>query len=81
MNFTEAVRLARDGKESGYIYLYNATYKSKFYLAMQYMKNEDDAQDVIQEAYMKAFDKLDTLEDPEAFPDGRTFLSFLPFNR
>jgi RNA polymerase sigma factor (sigma-70 family) len=68
MNFTEAVRLARSGKEAGYIYLYNATYKSKFYLAMQYMKNEDDAQDVIQEAYMKAFDKLDTLEDPEAFP-------------
>ncbi|HIV17427.1 MAG TPA: sigma-70 family RNA polymerase sigma factor [Candidatus Alectryocaccobium stercorigallinarum] len=68
MNFTEAVKLARAGKESGYIYLYNATYKSKFYLAMQYMKNEDDAQDVIQEAYMKAFDKLDTLEDAEAFP-------------
>lgn len=68
MNFTEAVRLARDGKESGYIYLYNATYKSKFYLAMKYMKNEDDAQDVIQEAYMKAFDKLDTLADAEAFP-------------
>lgn len=68
MNFTEAVKLARAGKESGYIYLYNATYKSKFYLAMQYMKNEDDAQDVIQEAYMKAFDKLDTLDNAEAFP-------------
>ena len=31
------------------------------------MKNEEEAEDVLQEAYIKAFSKLDTLENPEAF--------------
>ncbi|HIS80453.1 MAG TPA: sigma-70 family RNA polymerase sigma factor, partial [Candidatus Scatomonas merdavium] len=68
MDFTEAVRLAKAGNEAGYRYLYDVTYKSKFYLALQYMKNEDAAQDVVQDAYIKAFAKLDTLASPEAFP-------------
>ncbi len=67
MNTAEAVRLAKAGNEAGYQYLYETTYKSKYYLALQYMKNEEDAQDVIQESYMKAFSRLDTLSQPEAF--------------
>lgn len=67
MNFTEAVQLAKSGNEAGYRYLYNATYQSKYYLALQYMKNDVDAQDVIQEAYIKAFANLHRLEQPEAF--------------
>lgn len=31
------------------------------------MKNEEAAKDVIQDSYLKAFTKLDTLENPEAF--------------
>lgn len=67
MNFTEAVKLAREGKEEGFRYLYDATYRSKFYLALQYMKNEDAAQDVVQNSYIKAFSKLNMLDQPEAF--------------
>lgn len=67
MNFTEAVRLAKAGNEIGFTSLYQETFKSKYYLALQYMKDEDVAQDVLQEAFMKAFSKLDTLENPEAF--------------
>ena len=67
MNFTEAVKLAREGKEEGFRYLYETTYRSKFYLALQYMKNEDAAQDVVQDSYIKAFSKLDMLDQPEAF--------------
>lgn len=68
MNYTEAVRLARSGEEKGFTFLYESTYKSKYYLALQYMKNEAAAEDVLQDAYMKAFSKLDTLEKPETFP-------------
>lgn len=68
MTYTEAVSLARAGDERGFEFLYQSTYKSKYYLALQYMKNEEEAQDVLQEAYIKAFAKLDTLDDPEAFP-------------
>lgn len=67
MNFTEAVNLAKAGEESGFGFLYQNTYKSKYYLALQYTKNEDLAQDVLQDAYMTAFSKLDTLKDPESF--------------
>lgn len=68
MTYTEAIDLARAGEERGYGFLYERTYKSKYYLALQYMKNEEEAEDVLQEAYIKAFSKLDTLENPEAFP-------------
>ena len=68
MNFTEAIQLVKAGNEAGYIYLYNATYQSKYYLALQYMKNESDAQDVIQDSYIKAFANLEHLAQPEAFP-------------
>lgn len=67
MTYTEAIDLARAGEERGYGFLYEKTYKSKYYLALQYMKNEEEAEDVLQEAYIKAFSKLDTLENPEAF--------------
>lgn len=68
MDYAEAIRLAKAGEEKGFTFLYEETYKSKFYFAVQYMKNEEAAQDVLQDAYLKAFSKLDTLETPEAFP-------------
>lgn len=67
MTYTEAINLAKAGEERGYGFLYEKTYKSKYYLTLQYMKNEEEAEDVLQEAYIKAFSKLDTLENPEAF--------------
>ncbi|MCD8123823.1 MAG: sigma-70 family RNA polymerase sigma factor [Lachnospiraceae bacterium] len=68
MTYTEAVELARNGEERGFGFLYQNTYKSKLYLALQYMKNEEDARDILQDAYMKAFTKLDSLQNPERFP-------------
>ena len=66
-SYTQAIKLARSGNESGFEYLYESTYQNKYYLALQYMKNEESAKDVLQEAYIKAFSKLDKLDDPEAF--------------
>lgn len=68
MDYREAIDLAKRGKEEGFRFLYEDTYKSKYYLAIKYMKDEQKAQDVLQEAYIKAFSKLDQLEKPEAFP-------------
>ncbi len=67
MTYTEAVEAALRGEEYGYTCLYEMTYKSKLYLAIQYMKNESAAQDVLQDAYMKAFSRLHTLNEPEKF--------------
>ena len=68
MNYIKAIKLAKEGKERGFEFLYESTYKSKYYLALQYMKDEEAAKDVLQEAYMKAFSKLRDLDQPEAFP-------------
>ena len=55
MNYTEAVNLAKAGDEIGFSFLYEKTYKSKFYLARQYTKDEESAKDVLQDAYITAF--------------------------
>ena len=68
MDYEEAVRLARAGDGRGFEYLYESTYKSKYYLALQYMRQKEAAEDVLQDAYVRAFTRLDTLEAPERFP-------------
>ena len=68
MNYVQAVASAKEGKEEGFNFLYESTYKEKYYIAIKYMKNEEKAQDILQDAYIKAFNKLDTLKDPNAFP-------------
>lgn len=67
MNWSEAVRLAKEGKEEGYNFLYEQTYQKSYYIALKYMKQEDAALDVLQEAYIKAFNSLDQLQDAEKF--------------
>lgn len=66
-SYTEAVNLALQGNEDGFNYLYQKTYYDKYYIVLKYMKNEQDAQDVLQDAYVKAWGKLVELSDPEKF--------------
>lgn len=68
MDYKEAVQLARAGDGRGFECLYESTYQSKYYLALQYMKQKEAAEDVLQDAYVRAFTRLDTLEAPERFP-------------
>lgn len=67
MNYSEAIRLISEGKQEGYDFLYESTYHEKYYLAYQYMGNKEDAEDVLQDAYLRAFAKLNTLKNPEKF--------------
>ena len=54
VDYTEAVEQAKAGKEAGFSYLYEMTYRNKLYIAMKYMKNEDEAMDVLHDSYVKA---------------------------
>lgn len=67
MNWSEAVRLAGEGKEEGFNFLYQQTYQKSYYVALKYMKQEEAAADVVQEAYIKAFSSLEQLRDAEKF--------------
>lgn len=68
VDYTEAVEQAKAGKEEGFSYLYEMTYRNKLYIAMKYMKNEDEAMDVLHDSYVKAFERLSSLQDANSFP-------------
>lgn len=67
-SYTEAVQKAMKGDQEAYTYLYEKTYTKCFYLAKKFLNSEHTAQDIVQDAYVKAFKSLNTLEDPEKFP-------------
>ncbi|MGN1164850.1 MAG: RNA polymerase sigma factor [Lachnospiraceae bacterium] len=66
MTYTEAIEKALAGDESGFQFLYDSTKKEKYYLALKYVKDKETAEDVLQESYLKAWEKLDTV-NPEKF--------------
>lgn len=67
--YAEAVANALAGNQEGYDFLYQSTYQKKFFIAKKYMGNDMDAQDVLQDAYVQAFTKLNTLQDYQKFPN------------
>lgn len=67
MDWIEAVEKAKAGKEEGYNFLYQQTYQKSYYVALKYMKQEEAAVDVLQDAYIKAFQSLEQLQDAEKF--------------
>ncbi|MGN0538422.1 MAG: RNA polymerase sigma factor [Candidatus Fimenecus sp.] len=63
----ELVQKAKSGDSGAWTELYNATYPIAFGVAMQLVKNKDIVDDMLQDSYVSAFTKLDTLEDEEKF--------------
>lgn len=47
--------------------LYRMTYSIMYSLAMTLCENHSDAEDILQESYVRAFSKLDTLAEKAAF--------------
>ena len=66
-NWQELVNQAKKNDQSAITKLYELTNQNAYFVAISMMKNEDDTFDVLQNAYIKAFNKLDTLESPEKF--------------
>lgn len=62
-----AVMAAKAGNAQAFTYLYNQTYKNQYYNAYSYTRNEQDAQDILQDAYAKAFSSLGQLAEEEKF--------------
>ena len=64
-NLSEAVRAAKNGDKAGFSYIYESTYREKYYIALKYVKNEADAEDVLADAYVKAWERIDSLADAD----------------
>ena len=63
----QAVSAAKMNNSGGQSYLYEQTYKKAYYVALKFMQNEDDAYDVLQDAYMRAFKSINQLADGAKF--------------
>ena len=68
VNYEKVVKAALKGDENAFAQLYEYTQHDMYYIALKYMKNEDDAMDVVQDSYIKAWRYLGTIRDPEHFP-------------
>ena len=61
------VELSKKGDQQAIAQLYDRTSKRAYYLAKQLVKDEDQAQDIVQDAYVKVFTNLPLLEQVENF--------------
>lgn len=69
LTLTEDILIAQclAGKESSYTVLYQRYVKSVYHTVLRIMSNQVDAEDVVQEAFTKAFEQLDTLKNLQNF--------------
>jgi len=64
---TSLVKLAQDGESDAFAELYLATYKMIYRFAYRYLRNEQDAQDAVQDTYIIVLRKIRMLKDPQLF--------------
>jgi len=67
------IRLAREGDKEALRLLFEENKKKIFALAFQYTKNAEDAEDILQETFIKAFRFIDKFN----FQDGVSFSPWL----
>ena len=68
MNWNETVARARQGDGAAWSELFDRTQSMVYYTALKLLKNEEAAQDLAQDTYLRAMEHIDTLKEAEAFP-------------
>ncbi len=63
-SLTAAVVAAQNGDKDAFGYIYEQTCREKRYIAIKYVRNDADAEDVVADAYVKAWERIGSLEDP-----------------
>ena len=66
-DFTEIVQAAQNGDQRAFEALYNLTKDSSYFVAFSITKNENDALDIMQDSYLKAFNNINDLNQLSAF--------------
>ena len=57
----------QNGDGQAFEKLYNATNQSGYFTALKILKDEDEAQDVLQDSYVKVLEKINDIQNPESF--------------
>lgn len=66
------------GDVSAFAYIYDYYKDSLYYFSLKLMQNQADAEEVVQETFIRAYEKIHTLEQPKAF---HAWLFSIAFNR
>lgn len=63
----ELVAKIQSGDNSAFDELYKLTSERAYFVALEFTKNNQDAEDILQESYIKALSKINELDKPESF--------------
>lgn len=63
----ELVTEIQKGNKGVFDELYRLTSQRAYFVALEFLKNDQDAEDILQESYIKALDKINSLDKPESF--------------
>jgi RNA polymerase sigma-70 factor (ECF subfamily) len=77
MDIEEQVKLAKTGNEKAFEYLVDINKEGLYRTAFAYVKNEQDALDIVQETVYKAYISIDKLNKPKYF---KTWLTRILIN-
>ena len=66
-NISDTVDKAKHGDQDALCSLYKTNYKNVLFAVRSVIKDEDEAMDILQDTFVKAFRSLDQLKDPEKF--------------
>lgn len=63
----QLIKLCKDGNQKAQLEVYNRYYKAMYNTAYRIVKDSFEAEDVMQDSFLLAFTKLDSLKDIETF--------------
>ena len=66
-NIDQLINLCKDGNQFAQMEVYNRYYKAMYNTAVRIVHDNYEAEDIMQEAFLNAFTKLDTLKDSRTF--------------
>lgn len=66
-NFTEDVRLARNGDSDAFVRLYTLVYKNLYHIALYNLRSPHDACDAVSDTVLEAYSTIGRLRDERAF--------------
>lgn len=66
-NIDQLITLCKTGNQRAQLEIYNRYYKAMFNAAYRIVKDKFEAEDIMQDSFLSAFTKIDSLKDPKTF--------------
>ncbi|WP_435413802.1 RNA polymerase sigma factor, partial [Psychroserpens mesophilus] len=66
-NIDQLIQQCKTGNQQAQLEVYNRYYKAMFNTANRIVKDKFEAEDIMQESFLKAFTKLDSLKEAKTF--------------